>query len=253
MRKIQSFYSRHQILLIILILFLGNALHAQEPVSNQIVSEGLAKTKIKPDLVTFTLTVQKNDNAENTVIEKLNEEVETLAKALHQIGITDSSVKIADYNLSKDLNDPHKIRYTGSNTLRIELPFDPELINRLYNQIQESKFSDVDLSFETSLSDHLERNTRAKLVDQAIADAKANAENIAKALNLKIVSVKQVYKGAFPLTRSDEIEMSKYTPPKVVKDETVIANTSFAKFQVVDVELDEKITVIFGISQSDYR
>jgi len=229
------------------------ATQAQESASNEIVAEGFSKTKIKPDLVTFTLTVQKTDSSERRVIEKLNLEVEQLVQALHQIGIPDSLVKIADYNVSRNFNERHKIRYSGSNILKLEMPVDYALINRLYSQIQSSRLSDLDISYETSVSDKLEKNVRSKLVQEAIADAKANGENIAKSLNLKIVSVKRVYKyGPAPEGKA-EIVMEKYTPPRVINDEEVRANTSFEKFKVTEVELNENITVIFGISQPDYK
>jgi hypothetical protein len=44
------------------------------------------------------------------------------------------------------------------------------------------------------------------------------------------------------------VEIVKFTPPKIVKEEEVKTNTSFDAFQVVDVELDEKITIVYEIS-----
>ena len=40
----------------------------------------------------------------------------------------------------------------------------------------------------------------------------------------------------------------KYVPPKMFGDTDIIYNTSFDKFQVEETELDEKITVVYEVS-----
>lgn len=235
-------------LLILLSLTLPFNLMAQENSSNQIVAEGASKIKIKPDLVDFTLTVEKTDTSETKALEKLNTEVQDLIKTLYKIGFTDKTIKVADYNVSSSINNKDKKIYTVSNILNLEFTIDTKIINQLYKQIQTSKLSDIDISYETSLSDSLEKATRQMLVQKALADAKSNADNIANTLNLKLVEVKQVSKYAPDLIEPDKVEVVKFTPPKIVNDEDVETETSFDNFQVVDMELDEKITIVYGIA-----
>ena len=43
--------------------------------------------------------------------------------------------------------------------------------------------------------------------------------------------------------------MVKFTPPRVMDDNEIVFDTSFDKFQVEEMEIEEKITVIFEISK----
>src|SRR6266542_3654751 len=243
-----------QIALLKLIIILSSTLlfstlFAQEKNSNEIIAEGGSKRKVRPDLVTFTLTIEKTDTLEKRVLEKLNLEVEDLVKTLYKVGFTNSTIKIADYDISSSLNNNHKKAYTASNVLRLEFGLDTKLINQLYKEIQGATLNDLDISFETKLSDSLEKNTRRILVQQALADAELNANNIAKTLKINIVGVKQVLKYAPGLIDRDKMEIIKFTPPKIVNDEEISYNTSFDKFQVEDVELEEKITIVYEFSK----
>lgn len=235
-------------LLIFLCLTIPFNLMAQESSSDRIVAEGASKIKIKPDLVDFTLTVEKTDTSEAKALEKLNIEVHDLIKTLYKIGFTDKTIKVADYNVSSSINNKDKKIYTASNILNLEFTIDTKVINQLYKQIQTSQLNDIDISYETSLSDSLEKAARQMLVQKALADAKSNADNIANTLNLKIVGVKQVSKYATDLLDQDKVEIVKFTPPKIVKDEEVETETSFDTFQVVGMELNERITIVYEIT-----
>jgi uncharacterized protein len=223
--------------------------YTQDKNTKDIIAEGGARMKISPDIATFTLTVEKTDTVETRAIEKLNQEVEALTKALVKIGFTHEAIRISDFDVSSSVNDENQKKYTSSNALKLELTLDTKLINKIYNVLQTEKLSDLDIAFDTRISDSLEKKTRRLLVQRAIADAKANADNIAKALNIKIVGVKQVSKYAPALFDQNKIEIVKFTPPQIVGDTDIRYNTSFDKFQVEEVEIEEKITIIFEISK----
>ena len=74
--------------------------------------------------------------------------------------------------------------YTASNVLKINFIIDNKLIDAFYTEVQQAGITDLDISFETNMSDNLEKTIRLKLVQQAIADAKINAQNMAQALGL---------------------------------------------------------------------
>jgi uncharacterized protein YggE len=224
--------------------------YSQSTSSNEITAEGGSKIKIKPDVAIFTLTVEKSDTIEKDAIKKLNLEVDELVKTLYSVGFTNSVIKIADYNISSSLDDSNKKKYTASNVLKLEFGLDTKVIDALYKEIQEAGLSDLDVSYETQVSDSLEKNTRLILVQQALEDAKANAINISKSLNIKLINVKQVYKyKEESLDKPYRIETIKFTKPKFVDDAQVGSNTSFDKFEVADVELEEKITIVYEISK----
>ena len=237
-----------QLILIALTLFSSNVF-AQSKITNEIIAEGSSKIKIRPDLVTFTLTVEKTDTIEKDAIKSLNQEIADLVKSLYKLGFTDKTIKISDYSISSDQDNDEKKKYTTTNVLKLEFGLDTKLIDALYKQIQEAELKDLDIEFATKVSDSLEKATRLKLVQFAIEDAKINANNISKALGLKLVRVKLVSKnvgGTFELLPS-QISTVMFTPPKIIEEKEEAMHSSFEKFQVEDVELEEKITIVYEI------
>lgn len=216
----------------------------------EITAEGSSSLKVKPDIVTFTLTIDKTDTIEKNVIKILNEEVQSLSQSLEKIGFQNRSIKISDYRISSSFDDDKKQKsYTATNVLKVEFKLDNKVIDALYNEIQTNNFKDLDLTYETGISDSLEKATRVLLVQLAIEDAKANAINISKNLGLSITKVKQVYKeNARIQVMANQISFVKFTPPKIVGDTDISYKTSFDKFQVEETELEEKITVVYEVS-----
>lgn len=228
--------------------FLFSPAYSQDKNTKEIIAEGGAKTKIRPDIASFSFTVEKTDTIQSKSIEKLNQEVNALTKALFKIGFSHEAIRISDYNVSSSVDDENRKKYTSSNELKLEFNIDTKLVDQVYSIIQTDNLSDIDISFDTQVSDSLEKRTRQLLVQQAIKDAKANADNIAKALNIKIIGVKQVSKYAPALFDQNKTEIVKFTPPQIVGDTDVRYKTSFDKFQVEEVEIEEKIAIIFIIS-----
>lgn len=238
-----------KLIIVFNLTFLASTVYSQQENSNEIIAEGASKTKVKPDIATFTLTIEKNDTNENIAIKNLNIEIEDLIKSLNKVGFTDRNIKVSDYEISSSTNDDHKKRYNASNILKVEFALDNKLINAFYNEIQQASIKDLDVSFDTKISDSLEKSTRLRLVQLAINDAKSNANNIAKALDIKIIRVKKVQKYAEALFEQNKIEITKFIPLKTVGDTDVKYNTSFDKFQVEDIDMDEKITIIYEIAK----
>ena len=236
-------------LLFIVLTFCYLNSFSQSKNTDEIVSEGTSKIKVRPDIALFTLTVEKMDSIEKNVIRSVNQEINELVKVLYKVGFTDKTIKISDYEISSSRNDDDKKNYTASNALILEFSLDTRLIDALYKEIQEAELKDLDVSFQTKLSNNLEKATRLKLVQQAIEDAKINANNIAKTLGVKLVGVKQVSKYVGEIIAGTGVHNAiMYTPSKVLRLEEVKSASSFQKFQVEDLELEEKITIVYEIS-----
>lgn len=232
--------------------FLISTAFCQTKNTGEIIAEGGSKMKVRPDVAIFSLVVEKTDTIEKNAIKNLNVEIDALVNTLYKLGFTNKTIKISDYDVSSNSyrDDNDKKKYTASNSLKLEFQLDTKIIDALYKEIQEAGLSDLEISFDTKISDSLEKKIRVLLVRQAIEDAKDNANNIAKSLDIKLLRVRQVTKyreGLFNQTM--EINMVKFTPPKVVGDTQIVYNTSFDKFQVEDVELEEKITIVYEIAK----
>ena len=235
-----------KLLFLAVLVIATSALFAQSKSSNEIVAEGSAKTKVKPDLATLTLTVSKSDRIEKNAIANLNKTVSNLVHSLSSLGFANDYIRIASFDISSMFDRERVKEYTASNILKISFRVDNKLIDAFYTTGKNADMEDLDISFETTLSDSLEKATRLKLVQQAIVDAKANARSSAEALNVRIVKVKQVQKNGIS-TDFDRVEMVKMTSPVIKRDMEVEPSTVFDKFQVGEQELEEKITVVYEI------
>lgn len=213
---------------------------------NQIIAEGNAKKMVKPDLASLRIMVIKQNLVEKNAIKELNEEVEKLHKVLLRIGFTTKHIKIADYIVSSDENDDKK-EYTATNTLSVNFALDNKIIEAFYQGIQSENLKDLDIDFDTQISEELEKSIRQLLVQKAIADAKNNADNIAQALDVKIVNVNQVSKYTYrdiPYA-SQKVDEVKFNKPKIAMAPP--PPTAFDKFEVEEMELSETITIIYEI------
>lgn len=230
--------------------FLTIASFSQLSNGNEIIADGTAKVRVKPDIALLMLSISKKDTSESKAIKKLNKEIDDLIKTLYKLGFTDKSIKIADYDISSSENDNNTIKtYEAKNSLNVKFGIDTKLINAFYNEVEASKLKDLDIRFETMISDSLEKATRQKIVQLAIEDAKQNAQNIADALKIKLSGIKQVTKNRYNEYKGTiaRWEIVKFSPPKIVGATEIKYSTSFDKFEVEEVELEESISIVFEI------
>lgn len=219
-------------------------------IGNEITAEGYAKTKVKPDIAIFRITVEKSDFVEKIAIKQLNEEVDKFQKLFTKLGFSEKNIKISDYNISNTENNDGKKEYTAHNTLVVEFLLDNKIIEAFYQEIQDQNIADSDVEFETQISENLEKATRQVLLKKAIVEAQSNAENIASALDVKLTAVKQVSKYSM---RDFAVEAASYKSSDNIKfDKPKLAayknpNTSFDKLEVEEKELDETITIVYEI------
>lgn len=237
-----------QFIFSVTILF-SSIVFSQPTNPNEITSEGNAKMKIKPDVALFDITVQKENEIEKNAIKDLNEEVEKLQQLLFKLGFTSSNIKISGYKVSNDsrYSNNNKKNFVASNSLKLQFNINNKVINDFYQELQNGNFTDLEIEFDSQLSDELEKESRKKLIKLAIADAKSNAENIANALNLNLGNVKHVSKGYNEVYAA----YSKNLGSVDIKADKEMAlpgpKSSFDKFEVEEKELEEKITIIYEI------
>jgi uncharacterized protein YggE len=218
--------------------------------TSDVTVEGSAKMKVQPDIITLTLSIEKTDTIENVSIKLLNEESDILVRSLENLGFPNGAIKILDYKVSRSYNEDRGKSYSASNILKVEFKLDTKIVDAFYSEIELKKVKDLDVSFETRLSDSLEKSSRLRLVQLAIVDAKNNSDNIAKALNLNLSKIKQVYKNNEVLSfMPNQLITMKFTPPKIIRDSETNYRSSFDKFQIEDIELEEKITIVYEIAK----
>lgn len=127
--------------------------------SNEIVAEGGAKTRVKPDIAILSLIIEKNDSIEKEAIRNLNIQTAEVVTLLSKIGFTDDLIQIERYDVSSGIDDKNKREYTASNTLRIEFKINNKLIDAFFDEMQQTGVQDVNVSFDTKVSDSLEKSS----------------------------------------------------------------------------------------------
>ena len=135
---------------------------SQNNSGNELTAEGNAKTKVKPDLASFRVTIEKRNLIEKNSIKELNEEIEKLQKLLLQLGFTDKNIKISEFIVSSNQDNNEKKEYHTSNTLIVTFNLDNTLIETFYQEVQNENLMDADIEFETQVSEELEKATRQK-------------------------------------------------------------------------------------------
>lgn len=212
---------------------------------NEIVAEGYASSKVKPDIAAITITINKENLIEKNALEELNLEIDNLQKTLIKLGFNNNQIKISDYLISSSKEDNEK-RYSATNKLVIELALNNKVIDAFYQEIQLNNHKDLDIEFETKLSAELEKSTTTKLVQLAIEDAKSNAINIAKTLNIKLGNIKRVSKYNDRILGYDlKVDQIKFIKPGNVKND--IPSSAFNNFDVEEKEYEERITIVYEI------
>lgn len=227
------------------LLFVTFNSFSQIETGNEIVAEGYASSKVKPDIASITITIEKENSIEKDALKELNFEIDKLQKTLTKLGFNNNQIKISDYSISSSKEDNEK-RYSATNKLVIELALNNKVIDAFYQEIQLNNHKDLDVEFETKLSAELEKSTTTKLVQLAIQDAKLNADNIAKTLNIKLGNIKRVSKYNDRILGYDlKVDQVKFVKAGIAKND--MPSSVFNNYDVEEKEYEERITIVYEI------
>ena len=82
------------------LLFVTFNSFSQIETGNEIVAEGYASSKVKPDIASITITIEKENSIEKDALKELNFEIDKLQKTLTKLGFNNNQIKISDYSIS---------------------------------------------------------------------------------------------------------------------------------------------------------
>lgn len=235
---------------LLLLLFTATAF-AQTPVaSNELVAQGMAKIKVQPDVVTLKTDVRKRHEDEGEALKALNIEVTAVKQFLLKSGVPDKAIKITDYSInSTDRNNGNsedKKVYNATASLSVEIKLDNKLLDMVYTELQSGKYKDVTVNYTTSLSDELQKASNASLIEKAIVDARANADNMARVLGVKINGVKRISK-----SESDQRFYRGYDKSYeyVSRSPRYLGATILGDSELGEKELEDQVIIVYEISK----
>ncbi len=168
--------------------------------TDTIVVNGEGKVTAKPDTATFTFTVDNTAADVATAQSKSTTQANTIISYLESAGIDESDIQTTDYSINPQYQysdqacpaygycPPQKQTISGyevSQTDTVKVT-DITKAGTLLAGVGQRSVSDVSgLTFSVSNQQDLENQAR----DMAITDAQSNAQDLAKALGVSIVSV----------------------------------------------------------------
>jgi uncharacterized protein YggE len=213
-----------------------------------IVVQGKSRMMVKPDIAFITFSIEKTDTSQSKAMAKANEQIEALSIIMMQQGVLNKQIKASEYSIRNEYNNlKHKMEYSVSNSLVATIPMNGKLVNEVLKGIEAKKMNGVEISFDYQISDSLEQVVRILLVQQAITNAKSNANHISRALDIGLKNIIQITKEGIarnPL----QIETAKFAPPVIKQDSEIKSDSMFYRYDIEDKELTEEITIIYEIS-----
>jgi len=214
--------------------------------------EGKAIMKVKPDISIITFTLVQRDSLEKKAINKLNLQSNAVVKLINQIGILNENIRIGEYAITAEriynpnLSAETTLVHVARNTIIIEIPTNLKMIDAFYKKMAESDFNEVSINIEHKVSKKLEDISRKKLTNLAIEDAKKQANDITSSLNSKLGPIMTIFKD----NAYSEAERN-YLKGSVANDVQFsgleIAPSPFATLELNEIEIQEKITLVFQL------
>ena len=201
--------------LVIVFLFLfvfNNVAYAQSTIIQNVSSSnstlsviGNAEEMVKPDKVTFTLSVETTNKTANAALIANSETMNNVLDALKSSGVKENETSTSFFNISPNYNITQEedfrpiqsrdiIGYTVTNSITVD---SPNLLNvsQWIDTAVQAGANDVS-SISFILSDKKSELIKNDLLRQAIMDAKNKADISASALGLEVVGVRSIIEGS---------------------------------------------------------
>ena len=207
---------------------------------------GRGKLSVTPDIMMLSFSAVAQEWEYDKTVDSLNSKVEELRAIVEAQDIARSALKTKDFGIRKETQWNRKTEksefagYSATHRLELELPLDKTRINKLLGQIAR-KLDNLDFSISFGVKDA--KGPQQRLILQAIAEAKENADLIAKATEVELREILDIDYTYRELT----IRSQNYEYP--VYDRQVLMETSAPApdFEPDDIDVVETVTITWRI------
>jgi uncharacterized protein len=181
------------------LLLICLATMAEPPLESTIITEGKASLKIKPEIFCLTITVERKDLIYKSSVDKALAVIDSLKNSFQKIGINPELLKTNDYSVSEErIYEPSTgvskfAGYVTRLSMVVKINYNDKLIDLLYNSINENYKLPYTINFE--LSSAQMENTKKKLIELAMNDARFKASEIARNGRLQLGNIVKVQYG----------------------------------------------------------
>jgi uncharacterized protein len=209
---------------------------AAQPAATEISASGTGTISLQPNMATVNAAVETNSQNANDAVSQNNSVYDRVVAALVSLGVARGDISLAYYNVSYNPkptalppNPGERYGYTVSRSFLVKVR-DIGRAGRVVDTCTSSGATAINgVSF--GLSDP--NPARSQAIARAVADAHANADALAKAAHLRIVSIKSIELGAAP------------SPPVPMTRTLAAAPNPPTEFDESNVSVTASVNVVF--------
>ena len=152
----------------------------------KVLVNGFAEHDYEPDYGSITLTVESVNDSVTEAMTTTTAEFERLVASLYELGIRTESITVFNDRSDKPNKREKANRYSACKSLRIHVPVDMVLINRIHNLVA-SDFENTTFRIDFDLSRQNQIMRDLKVL--AIQDSRKGAELLAETTGSRITGI----------------------------------------------------------------
>ncbi len=206
---------------------------------------GKGKVEATPDIIILLFDVESHEWEYQDAIKVLNKKVEALKEIAGFFNIDRKKIITKDFRVNRQSRWKEDIKehvfngFLASHPMELELPLDNQLINniiiKIINEIEGLEFR---IRFGVKNPEKYEQ----LLIENAIHQAKKNAEIIAKSAGIKLEDIVDInYSFSEVYFRSDEMDYQ-------MNESCSMTEAPMPDVNPDDIKLTETITIVWEIS-----
>ena len=205
--------------------------------------QGKGRVSAEPDIVTLAFDIEAHHMQYGKSITHLNKRVNELRKNLAECGRDAVELKTSSFNVHVHTRYENKVSvfdgYMASHRLHIELPLKKELLNQVLHSVAKG-LSGAEFRLNFSVKDQV--GLRRMALANAVQEARANAEALAKAAGVKLGKLQQIEYGW------GEVHFYDHSMP-VYSESADTMPTQLADIEPDEVEASDNVTLVFEIEE----
>lgn len=210
-----------------------------------ITVRGTGNLSAKPDFILLTMDLRANDYEYEATMNIATEQVDVIKTALGELGFKKKDIKTTNFDVHprfesiKDALGNYKRQFEGyecRHSLKLEFDLDMVLLSRVLTALAKCE---ANPEFEVKFTVKDKEFIKSKLLEDAVLNAKSNAETLAKASGVslgKIVSINYNW-GELHLYSDTTYDMS----------EKCMVAPSCIDIEPEDIDVNDGVTIVWKI------
>ncbi len=174
-------------------IFKGNMWNSPYGMSNTISVMGEGKAMVKPDMLVINLSISELADSTEQAQEQSNKKTTQITDMLRSLNISETSLKTTNYNVSPeyDRSQPQGRKLLGYRVWHsMSLTLSGDNFTQLWGKVLDGVAKIGGINIDNTFFDLKDKNTAlAAAREQALQDARAKAEQLAKASWAKLGKV----------------------------------------------------------------